>query len=212
MRTGTRRRDGTVALSKIEEGSVDMRRYLLVRDHGMSIVEIAKMDGVPPARIQESIKRGRGMYEAEQQIAYRDAKYESAIENEKFRKKLRQRIDTKLEEAIETLLTGRKIVVGIDPKTGEINTQEITDPETIALGVEAASKILALNEKPASTQVAINMNTQINNNGDGPRGGELTYEDMIDRISERQRGDRIPKSRQIIEAEATEVAEEGEPF
>jgi hypothetical protein len=196
--------------AKIDEASVDVRRYKMVRDHEMTIVEVATIDQVTPAVVQESVKRGRAICEVEQQMALRDARFESALENEKLRKRLRKKLDkNQLEEAIDALLTGEKIVVGIDPKTGEIHTEKIIDPETLAMGIEAASKILGLNEKPASTQVAINMNTQINNN-DGSRAGELTYEDMIDRIHERQRGAPIPASRQIIETQATEVTEENE--
>jgi hypothetical protein len=211
MRGAFRRSDGTVALEKVNTLQSDLQRYMLFRQ-GMSVLDIARQEGADPKMIERSVKTGRGMYEGDQQIRLRDAKYESAIENEKIRNKVRTKVADKLVIKIDELLEGKRPIVETDKLTGLVTIHEITDPDVVAMGIEAAMTVISLKERPMPNQTIVNIQ---NNQGDGRIGGnELTFEERIERIHGAQMGqppaveEEIPAGRQVIEVEGRTIEAE----
>jgi hypothetical protein len=209
MRTVEQKPDGTLELSPLKRELVDVERFLKMKG-GMSITDIAKAESIPIERAERSVRQGAKMYEAEHQIRLRDAKYQSAIDNEKIRTDLRKRVTKQLIDSVETLLKGEKTVVEINKETGEVTFHTITDPEMIALGVEAASRILSLPEKAGPSMI---LNLQQNNMLDQLPGVGMgmSYEERLSAIQEAQANNPIkttPTARpaqQFIDVDAVAV-------
>lgn len=199
MRTGIQRRDGTVELSKrIADALVDYKRYIK-HQGGMSALEIAEEEQVGPERIAQSIKNGRAMYEADEEIRLRDLKYSAEIDNEKAKRIVRKRIANKIADYIEKLLDGKRQVVETNKVTGEITVHDVFDPALVVLGLEQFRKATDFDRRPAPQNI---FNFQQNNNNLNPDGisadGETSYEEQIQRIRQQQDGDD-----NVIDAEIT---------
>lgn len=211
MRAGLSRQEVSVAAKeqRLRKTQDDLRRYLLFIRENKTAAEIADLENVELRIITDSIKRGQVVYQADQHVRLRDAKYESAIDNEKIRASVRKRVANKIVDGIDTLLSGTRVIVETNKLTGEVTFHDVVDPDMIALGLEAACKAISLHERPMPNQTIVNIQ---NNQGDGAmRPNELTFEERIDRIHAQQTGqpveadEVIPASRQIIESTAVDV-------
>jgi len=188
--------------TKPETGFVDLQRFQRFTG-GESIQEISLQDGIGFEIAKTSVRRGLQMFEAQQQIILKAKRYDAAIENEEIRAEARAKVKHKLVDAIDVLLSGKKTVIEVDRNSGAMVFHEITDPEIIAMGVEAARKMLSMEEKPTPSTI---VNIQQNNNTEGATGVSLglTFEERLARIQRAQSGE---EDDPVIEAEATEVSE-----
>lgn len=192
------------SLERVEKKSKDLERFLSHRE-GVTVMDIAKRDRIDPASAESSIRRGSRIFEGEQQMQLRSAKYDNAIAAEKLRTDTHKSIATIFVDAIKTLLQGKRTIVEKNKLTGQITMHEITDPEIIAIGLAAARKTLSLEEKVGPSMV---FNFQQNNMGEPGSeagGGAMTYEERLERIQAAQSGHPVPKSREIIETHAKDV-------
>ena len=211
------------SIQKIDTHIKDLDRYMAFRD-GKTIVDIAIDEENDPQEIRQSLIRGRAMFDIEQQMRLKDAKYEGAIENEKIRTAVRKAVHEPIVDGLVTLLKGKRTVVEKNKITGEIRTHDVTDPEIIALGIEAARKTISLEEKPVPSQTVVNVQQNVAG-GDQIAGmgvGGTSYEERLERIRAIQEGKPIPnhettteinpspksgtkKSSKIVDVEAREV-------
>lgn len=213
MPTANKSKDTEEWMTRVDIAQKDLQRYLKFRD-GLGIVEIAAMEGIDPKAVQSSLRIGRQMYELEQQMRLRDAKYETAIQNEKLRSRIHKRVADQLIDAIDKLLQGKRRIVETNKATGQVTFHDIDDPEVIAMGIAAAQKAISLEERPTSTGTVVNVLQSTSNEGGGNgQTTDLTFEQRLRTIRAAQvrqipASSETPASRQIIEVEATPVEAE----
>ncbi len=187
MRDAIERQDGSLEISRaVQDHLVDLNRYLRFRA-GETFADIALKDNITPDAVKACVRRGRGMYEAEQIIELRDLKHQSAIASERIRKDVREQTQTMVVDGVIKLLHGKRTLSSINKMTGDILTKEIDDPDVISMGVEHAIKIIGLAERPAQSQTFVNIQNNQQNVSEAPVGSTaLSYEERLQRIRKAQ--------------------------
>ena len=84
-------------------------------------------------------------------------KLHGQLVNEEIRQQLRRQLGPKAIEAMGSLLSGDRVDVWRDRKTGVIHTATVYDPEVRLQGVEQFRKAVSLEEKPAVPQTVVNV-------------------------------------------------------
>ena len=200
-RTAIERPDGSIEVSShVDKAYLDLERYTKFKD-GATILDIADEYKITVGVAKHSIEVGRNLCEADDLIRFRDLRYRGAIENEKIRQNIRDRVSVELVDAIMLLLSGKRTIPQVHKVTGEVTFKEFIDPDIIVQGIEAARKAISLEEKPAASQTTVN----IQQNNAGPSEGhaaiETTYEERLTRIRHAQ----SVSGNRVIETKATEV-------
>lgn len=155
---------------------------------GHSMEDIALDDGVTLAVVQASIETAARDDQIRKQRELVDLRMTAQIENEKIRKRTRNKFALEAEIALGLLLKGERTVVQKNKETGELSEFTYTDVDTVAVGLEHYRKSISLEEKPATgTVVNVQANTQ-NIIGGGMNGGrQMTFEERIQQIRQKQR-------------------------
>ena len=205
MRTAVERPDGSLEISrKIDQAQTDLDRYLRMRA-GETVVQIAASDRVDVETVLKSCRKGRGMFEAQQLLEIRDLKHEGALETEKIRRDVREKIKDKLIPAVEKLLEGKRQVAEVNKVTGQVTIREFDDPDVITMGIEQARKLISLDEKPSpQTLVQIQQN---NVNQESTPSREGSFEERLTRIRQKQAGVAVGPA-DVIETTVRDVTEQ----
>lgn len=158
-------------------GAIHLERYRRFNE-GESVPEIAEKDGVKEATVVESINQGRQMEKMAAQRKITEIRLRGALENEKLREKLRQRLGDHLINAYEEMLKGEFEVM-----VGE-NAVMVKNPNIMLKAAAEVRAAISLAEKPAAAQTSI-VNVQQSNTS-VRSDGSLDFESLAARIRSRQ--------------------------
>lgn len=196
-----------LTIAAIDRSLSDLDLYMKFRE-GTTVIDLAISHHKDPKLMEAAVRRGRQIFDMEQNMRLRDAKLEGAIQNEKIRNAVRAKVAADMVSGIKTLLEGKRVAVETNHATGEVTLKEFLDPTVINMGIEQARKAISLEEKPMPQTV---VNVQQNTNTINEAGGDaqFSFEQRLSKLRERQQ-QRAPVPN-VIDVEAKNVEDDKPP-
>lgn len=167
---------------------------------GIDIEDIAESMNMTTMNAMNYIKAEEREISTTNQIRLRHLKEQTALANEEHRQKVQSRLTGKYDEAIEALLSGKKMVVET-AKDGTVTIHEFVDTDVVAAGVREFRKTVSMEERPAPPQTII-QNINQGNAVNVTAGPKFDFESELKKIRKAQKEGNPEK---YLEAEVVTV-------